>query len=335
MAPWYRRFLPLACLLRVAGAPAAEAPLPPMPPVTAKDSLLIVAPHPDDESLCCAGLIHLARQAGARVAIVWITSGDGNRWDAMLIDHALFPRANFYRQLAGVRDDEARVAARSLAVDADSIYFLGYPDRGVLRLMQRLLPGAHAMAFALHWRPQRHLPGRVRARAPYNGEQLAQNFSAILDRVRPTLVFAPSVRDTHQDHRGAGLLAARVLAGRGELGELRYWIVHGGNGWPAGGFEPRAPQTIAPRGAGLQWQELRLPDDSVQVKMRAISAHRSQIRMMGHTMRRFVRSTELYAIAPANPPADFDGAIPPEFARPLELRQLLTPRDHDAPQARQ
>ena len=192
MAPWYRRFLLLACLLRVAGAPAAEAPLPPMPPVTAKDSLLIVAPHPDDESLCCAGLIHLARQAGARVAIVWITSGDGNRWDAMLIDQALFPRANFYRQLAGVRDDEARVAARSLAVDADSIYFLGYPDRGVLRLMRDYYQAP--TAWRSHFTGARSViyPDAFEPGAPYTGEQLAQNFSAILDRVRPTLVFAPS-----------------------------------------------------------------------------------------------------------------------------------------------
>jgi LmbE family N-acetylglucosaminyl deacetylase len=303
MAPWYRRFLTLACLLRLAGAPAAEAPLPPMPPVTAKDSLLIVAPHPDDESLCCAGLINLARQAGARVAIVWITSGDGNRWDAMLIDHALFPRENFYRRLASVRDDEARVAARSLAVDTDSIYFLGYPDRGVLRLMRDYYQAPTAWRSRYTGARSVIYPDAFEPGAPYNGEQLAQNFAAILDRVRPTLVFAPSVRDAHRDHRGAGLLAARVLAERGELGELRYWIVHGGNGWPAGGFEPQAPQTIAPRGAGLQWQVLRLPDDSVQVKMRAISAHQSQIRMMGHTMRRFVRSTELYAIALADPPA--------------------------------
>jgi len=274
-----------------------------MPPVTAKDSLLIVAPHPDDESLCCAGLIHLARQAGARVAIVWITSGDGNRWDAMLIDHALFPRSSFYRSMARVRDDEARVAARSLAVDADSIYFLGYPDRGVLHLMRDYYQAPTAWRSRFTGARSVINPDAFEPGAPYTGEQLAQNFAAILDRVRPTLVFAPSVLDTHRDHRGAGLLAAQVLAGRGELGELRYWIVHGGNGWPAGGFEPQAPQTIAPRGAGLHWEELRLPDDSVQLKMRAISAHQSQIRMMGPTMRRFVRSTELFAIAAAIPPA--------------------------------
>src|SRR4249919_3432810 len=116
MAPWYRRFLPLACLIRLAGAPAAEAPLPPMPPVTAKDSLLIVAPHPDDESLCCAGLIHVARQAGAKVAIVWITDGDAFRWDAMVMNHAALPNAASYQRLGLIREGEARAAAHALDV---------------------------------------------------------------------------------------------------------------------------------------------------------------------------------------------------------------------------
>jgi LmbE family N-acetylglucosaminyl deacetylase len=94
-------------------------------------------------------------------------------------------------------------------------------------------------------------------------------------------------------------MVSRVLAGRGELTQLRYWIVHGGHGWPAGGFEPHAPQTIAPRGVGLQWQELQLDEDSVQAKLQAISAHQTQMRMMGHTMKRYVRSTELYALGPS------------------------------------
>jgi hypothetical protein len=64
----------------------AQPALPPFRAITASDTVLVVAPHPDDESLCCGGLIHTARSAGARVAIVWITNGDGFRWDAMIVE---------------------------------------------------------------------------------------------------------------------------------------------------------------------------------------------------------------------------------------------------------
>jgi LmbE family N-acetylglucosaminyl deacetylase len=268
-----------------------------MRPVTADDSVLIVAPHPDDESLCCGGLIHMARKSGARVAIVWITNGDGSRWDAMLTHHALFPGAGSYQALALTRMEEARAAARSLDVSADSTYFLGYPDRGVRQLMGAFYESATPWRSRYTRASSVIYPDAFDPGAPYEGERLAKDFRAILDRVKPTLVLAPSPRDSHPDHHGVALLATRVLAERGELGELRYWIVHGGTGWPAGGYQPRAPQTISPRGLGLHWEELPLDEEAVAAKLQAIAAHQSQMRMMGHTMRRYVRSTELYAPA--------------------------------------
>ena len=67
--------------------------LPPLRPILPTDSLLIVSPHPDDESLCCGGIIDSARRLGARVAIVWITYGDGFKWDAMVVEERTCDRA--------------------------------------------------------------------------------------------------------------------------------------------------------------------------------------------------------------------------------------------------
>ena len=53
------------------------------------DAVLVVAPHPDDETLCCAGVIQRARAAGARVAIVWLTGGDAFELDAILVERRL------------------------------------------------------------------------------------------------------------------------------------------------------------------------------------------------------------------------------------------------------
>lgn len=282
----------LAASLGVAGARAA---LPAMAPIRAADSLLIVAPHPDDESLCCAGLIHQARQAGAKVAIVWITNGDGFRWDDMVVNHELLPDHTSYLQLARMREGEAREAAHILDVAPASTYFLGYPDRGVGRLMSDYY--APPVPWRSHYTGARSVvyPDSFDFGARYDGESLRRDFEEVLDRVQPTLVFAPSTQDTHPDHRGAGLLVLRVLAGRGELGELRSWIVHGGSGWPRGGYAPETPQSIAPTGAGLRWEELKLDHDDVAAKLQAISAHRSQIKVMGGVMHRYVRSTELFS----------------------------------------
>ncbi len=306
MTAW-RRWIG-TCILLLVGTlgRTVEVSLPPLPPITARDTVLVVAPHPDDEALCCGGLIHRAREAGARVAIVWITNGDGFRLDAMLTQRVLFPNASVYQSLARIRMDEARESARSLDVSPDSLFFLGYPDRGISQLMGAFYDARSPWRSSFTHANSVDYPGSFDPGAAYEGARLAADFGAVLDRVKPTLVFAPSVHDSHPDHRGTALLAIRVLRERGELGELRNWIVHGGSGWPTGGFTPQAPQSIAPNGAGLRWMELQLDPASVTAKLQAITAHQSQMRVMAHTMRRYVRSTELFAPLPPgeaqNPP---------------------------------
>src|SRR6476646_8375445 len=47
------------------------------PSPTRSDSIVVFAPHPDDEVIGCAGIIMQALARGARVKVVDITSGDG------------------------------------------------------------------------------------------------------------------------------------------------------------------------------------------------------------------------------------------------------------------
>ena len=70
------RALLLAAFARFAAASAATPELPAMPAIGPDARVLIVSPHPDDESPCCGGLI-ATRRAGAAVSIVWNTSGGG------------------------------------------------------------------------------------------------------------------------------------------------------------------------------------------------------------------------------------------------------------------
>ena len=296
--PWLVFFL----LVTGVGNALAQPAIPPFRPSTANVTGLVVAPHPDDESLCCGGLIHAARSAGARVAIVWITLGAGFRWDAVVVEKKLRPRASTYLDLARQREAEARNAGALLGVEPDSLMFLGYPDRGVLRLLldyyhpdtpwRSKFTGANAVVYADALDPG----------AAYSGDNLVKDFKAVLDRVHPTLVLAPSLQDTHPDHRGTGLLVWRTMTARGEQDRVRYWIVHGGREWPAPhGYHPSFAETVAPRGLGMQWEAFALDEDSIDAKRRAVSAHQSQMKVMRRIMLGFVRSTELYSSVPGPP----------------------------------
>src|SRR2546429_4301566 len=243
-------FAAAALAVRAAGCaaePAAAAPS--LPHLDAKTSLLVVAPHPDDEPLCCAGVIQRVVRAGGRASVVWITSGDASELDLLLIERSLFVKPEKARALAATRMREAREASARLGVPEAGQLFLGYPDRGVLRLLtdHRATPytsGATGAA-AVPYRAAL-FPGH-----PYTGESLERDFAAVLERVQPTLILAPSPRDSHPDHRAAGLLTIAVSTRRG-LPDVRYWIVHGGGGWPPPrGLLPGVPLPAAPRRPGL------------------------------------------------------------------------------------
>ncbi|MEZ0226249.1 MAG: PIG-L deacetylase family protein [Alphaproteobacteria bacterium] len=79
-------------------------------------NIVVIVPHPDDESALCAGLILRAVKKSHRVAVVYLTSGKHGR------TLGLVPR----KGLAAARRVEAENALRALGVT--NIHFLDYPD---------------------------------------------------------------------------------------------------------------------------------------------------------------------------------------------------------------
>lgn len=272
MAP-FKTLIWAAGLLACIG-PASADNTPALPTLDANTSLLVVAPHPDDETLCCAGAIRRVIEAGGHVSIVWITSGDGSALSMLFTEKTLFRPVGKVHDLARKRMAEARTAAGILGVAPDQLYFLGYPDGGIEKLV--------------------------------TDHRLEKDFAAVLDGTRPNLVLAPSFLDTHPDHSATGMLTYEVFRRRGELAKLRYWIVHGGAGWPnPRGYMPIIPLNIPPRGAYLQEHELSLTDAEVELKHQAVEAYHTQMQFMAPFLLAFVRTSELYsARAEATQPPD-------------------------------
>lgn len=80
---------------------------------------LILAPHPDDETLGCGGLIASLCARGRPPIIVAVTDGTGSH-----------PGSTSYppERLKAVREAELRCAAAILGLDARRVLFLGLPD---------------------------------------------------------------------------------------------------------------------------------------------------------------------------------------------------------------
>lgn len=88
----------------------------PLPSTPAR--ILVVAPHPDDESFGCAGLITRCREAGGVVQVICLTDGE----------QALSQTTISRDAVAQARRRQLRETMRMLDVPLDNLTFLGLPD---------------------------------------------------------------------------------------------------------------------------------------------------------------------------------------------------------------
>lgn len=92
-----------------------------LPPWTVPDRpMLVVSPHPDDETLGCGGLIATARRRGTRVLVVAVTDGEN-----------AYPGEEGGPGLADRRRKEQAAALLRLEVGATQIVRLGLTDSSV------------------------------------------------------------------------------------------------------------------------------------------------------------------------------------------------------------
>jgi LmbE family N-acetylglucosaminyl deacetylase len=84
--------------------------------------ILVVAPHQDDESLGCGGLIARLRHSGQTIGVLFVSDGSGSHRNS-----ASYPP----ERLKALREQEAVTALGILGVERHSIAFLGVRDRYV------------------------------------------------------------------------------------------------------------------------------------------------------------------------------------------------------------
>ena len=159
---------------------------------------LVVAPHPDDESLGCGGVLARLAELGARVGVVWVSDGAASH-----VGSRKFPP----HKLAELRRDEALEALKRLGLPPDCARFLELPD-GALPF-----PDDEGFADAL-----------TQARA-------------LLREFAPQTLVLPWRRDPHRDHRATWQLWARAACEQGWTGrvlEYLVWAFERGQGdeWP-------------------------------------------------------------------------------------------------------
>lgn len=275
---------------------------PPWGEMTAMDSVLVIAPHCDDETLGCGGLLSSASAQGSRVQVVVMTNGDGFSAAARLKAAVRRLSAERYTQLGDIRQRETLSALRTLGVDDRNVMFLGYPDGGLAKLWLQNWDYANLFTSRYTKAESSPYPSSFTLNAPYCGRAVVDDLCQIIAEFSPSLVFMPHPNDAHPDHWATFALATAALHRLASQGKLDpgvrtfTYIIHRGD-WPVprlGMLHWRLDPPSTLRHMPFEWIYLPLHDDTVLQKRRAVLEYRSQVAIMRMYMLSFVRQNELF-----------------------------------------
>lgn len=258
-------------------------------PFDPKDSIVVIAPHPDDETLGVGGLIYEARLRQIPVSVIYFTSGDGNRVGTMQWSKRPLPRPHHYKAYAKLREQEAIRALSVLGIAAENSYFPAFPDQG---LKQLSTPKYRKKLYRSPYTRATHTAGSI----PHTGEALTDYVRAKLLQLSPTIILLPMTEDSHTDHRAAGKLIRQIARGLPYPTQLYAYPIHYRFFPKPRGINPNLPLNI-PRHHPLasQWSTVGLSPAAVMAKSEAVECYASQLRipLLDVLMRSLVRKNEL------------------------------------------
>ncbi len=247
------------------------------------NSILVLAPHPDDEILMAAGIIRRALKQSARISVCIVTNGD----------HMCADTSKGVRRLG-----ESLDALRLLGMDERNIYFLGYPDTGfepensfLARLFDekdRLMVYPSACGnetYGLGSKPDLRYAHSGR-HSPYCKAAFIKDLIYVIRLASPELIITSSQWDAHGDHMALYRFTHDIVSAMPNRISLWESLIHskaGDDCWPL----PNGDDFTRPPGfPEMLWQtriRVPMPEDMLSgfqeehMKYRAILAHRSAL----------------------------------------------------------
>lgn len=246
----------------------------PLPLTKLGDRVAVVSPHPDDETLGCAGLIQKLLQHGIKPLVIVVTNGDGFDASIHLKLYEVQIKPEDRATYAEMRQKETLAAMQKLGLTSEQVVFLGFSER----------------TLAADWL--------------LNGnEKFVNALADCLRKFQPTTVILPSRYDDHPIHAvvcGLGWAALFQLVSENQLSQMPRvleFLIHYGEFPRPQGFQPSL-ELLPPSDLILtaRWYYLPLSAHMSHKKWEALKCYRTQqLPLTWRFLKSFVRANELFA----------------------------------------
>ena len=267
--------------------------------------LLVISPHPDDETLISAGLMQRILAQGGEVRVVITTNGDAQQTAPRKEFHHLMPRTADYIKLGNMRQKEVVEGLGSLGVGDEDIYFLSYPDLGLSAMWAHYWDPSHPFRSSSTKARRSPYPRTFNPDSVYAGEHLYKDLVKIIDSYRPDLIIFTNSFDTHPDHRAVAVYTRLALAtvqvrDPAFRADAYGTLVHRAKyPHPTGthaDLELLPPPNLTR--LGVDWLRVDLEPHQVTRKLSALKDYRTQMGVMEDYLDAFGRKNELFSTLP-------------------------------------
>ncbi len=237
-----------------------------------KTDILIIAPHPDDAVLCCAGVIQQARARGKTVRVVNVTDGDGYKAAAAALfgkKEAALTTADM-RKFGRIRRREELQALAVLGLKQNQVTFLGYPDGWLEEVYEQREETPHVSPYT----------GKSRTDTGRNFSRgaLQKDIRTLLHSPAPTELYVPSGHDDALDHQVVYRVIMDILNEEGYTGGVLSYRIH-----------TKDTPTI-----GSSASTSHLSQDEYRTKEKALRKYRSQMILDGDYLSTFIHEAEVF-----------------------------------------
>ena len=246
-------------------------PLTQGPNITSSDRVLIVAPHPDDETIACGGIIRYCVKNNIPVSVVVVTNGGKGH-------------------MGVVRHQESINATMTLGLPPENITFLDYPQ-------------ALQYLFNDNWNHPWEEDGNstqnvfaYQKNALNTGDNLEKNLESTIKDFNPTIIIYPYPNDANPDHWGTSSFVEYATNNLNYTGKKYSYPVHVASQWPF----PRSyfPQiNLLPPSFlknQINWLVFPINDSDEKIKYKAINSYKSQLNGDPTFLLSYVRKNELF-----------------------------------------
>jgi len=196
--------------------------------------ILVIAPHPDDETISSSTVISYAVKNNLPLKIVIMTNGDLFLWGKRAIIKDVDGNGSVtFIDYGYTRQREVITALSNYGVNKNDIIFLGYPDSFLWEILNRdfndfYLDFKSGIIFEkilsvnlLKYSPYNNTYHEKRfpsEKTLYNADYITRDLSSIIEEFSPTDIFVTHELDTHPDHRATPVFVRKAISHLTEIG---------------------------------------------------------------------------------------------------------------------